>query len=139
MRTLSTTTGIIMRASIHLSRYGLILPPVWRLLCQSLLNTNDVQSPPLSVEIDADSVENHRSAAHLEAVVELREVALDHGSWLHADDGVSRADHAHIGDVRGPACEHALIGGRDMRVRPEHDADAAVQVKTQGLFLSGGF
>src|SRR5204862_7452352 len=42
--------------------------------------------------------------------------ALDDGLDVHADDRVERADHAHVGHIRGATRQHLSVGGWHMGV-----------------------
>ena len=43
--------------------------------------------------------------------------ALHDRFFLHADNGIVRAGHAHVRDIGCAAGQHAIIGGGDVRVR----------------------
>ncbi len=64
------------------------------------------------------------------------EEALEHELLPHADDRVPRAAHAHVGDERGAAREHPRVGGLDVRVRPEHRRDLAVEEPAHRVLLA---
>ncbi len=49
------------------------------------------------------------------------------------------AGHAHVGDVRGAAGQHAFIGGGHMRVRADHGGDAAIEIPAHGNFFTRCF
>ena len=63
---------------------------------------------------------------------------LQHQLLFHADHAVVRAAHAHIGLVGGPARQHALVGGRNMGMRPQHRGHAPIQMPAQCHLLAGG-
>ena len=58
---------------------------------------------------------------HLGAEDRDRLLALD------ADHAAARAGHPDVGDVGGPARQHAGVGGRDVRVGADHGGHSAVE------------
>ncbi len=54
----------------------------------------------------------------------------------HADHAAARAGHADVGDVGGPAREHARVGGRHVRVGPDHRGHLAVEVPPERDLLA---
>ena len=59
-------------------------------------------------------------------------------SRTHAEDAAARAGHAHVGDVGGPAREHAGVVGRDVRVGAHDRRHAAVEVPAEADLLARG-
>ena len=55
---------------------------------------------------------------------------------LDADHAAARAGHADVGDVGGPAREHARVGGRDVRVGADDGGHAAVEVPAERDLLA---
>ena len=55
---------------------------------------------------------------------------------VHADDQIVIAGHADVGDEGGAARQDAVVGGRRMGVRADHEARAAVEEMTHRLFLA---
>ena len=50
-----------------------------------------------------------------------------------------RAGHAHVADERGAARKDLLIGGGNVRVRPNHRGNAPIQIPAHGHFFAGRF
>jgi len=66
----------------------------------------------------------------------VRDEAADRLLLAHADDAAARAGHADVGDVGGPAGQHARVGGRDVGVRADDGAHAAVEVPAERDLLA---
>ena len=84
-------------------------------------------SAPCSVGLALRGLESHRA---------LRQEALEHQLLLHADHRVPRAAHPHVGDEGGPAREHPLVRGLDVRVRADHGGDTTVEVVAHRVLLA---
>src|SRR5688572_28029639 len=85
------------------------------------------------VEGDDGAVQRGRALGGLEARRHLAEEALHDDFAVDADDALRRARHAEVGDVGGAPGQHAVVGGLHVAVRPDHGADAAVEVPAHRL------
>ena len=54
---------------------------------------------------------------------------------VHADHAVIRSSHADIGDVRRASRQHPLVSGLHVRVRPDHDGGASIEMPIHRDFL----
>ena len=75
--------------------------------------------------------------AHLEACRQGVDEARDDGLRLEPDDAPDRAGHAEVGLVGRAVGQDPLVAGHDVGVRPDHDADPAVEVEAQRVLLRG--
>src|SRR5450631_1710125 len=66
-----------------------------------------------------------------------RQEALEHHVLVHPDAAVPGPHHPDVGDVGGATGQDPGVGGRNVRVGPDHGAGPAVQVPTHGRLLRG--
>src|SRR6266550_3409968 len=84
-------------------------------------------------------IECHGSRRHDEAVRDPAQEPLQDYVFVHPDAAVPGPDHAHIGDVGGPARQDPGVGRRDVGVGADHGAGPADQVPAHRGLLRRGF
>ena len=95
------------------------------------------REPGRVVGLDRDRAQRRRPVRGLElARRDAAHEALQRLGLVHADDGIVVAGHADIGDERGAARQHAMIGGLHMGVGADHEARAAVAEMAHRLLLA---
>src|SRR4029077_13661985 len=82
-------------------------------------------------------IESHGPGGHDEPVGHAGQEPLDDHVFVHADAAVPGPDHAHVRDVCGPARQDARVRGRDVGVRPDDGAGAAVEVPAHRRLFGG--
>src|SRR4051794_15929249 len=93
--------------------------------------------PPWLRAADDDAHEPRVLVGGLEALGQLGGQRAHRLLALDADDAAARAGHADVGDVGGPARQHAVVGGRHVGVRAHDAGDAAVEQPAHGDLLAG--
>ena len=53
----------------------------------------------VGVDVDNDTLKCDVLLGNFELAGQLGKKSLDHGFFFHADDGIQRTAHAHIGDI----------------------------------------
>ena len=82
-------------------------------------------------------VEHDRSLPHLEPGRQGVDEPRQDGPRVEADDAPDRAGHPEVGLVGRALGQDPLVAGHDMGVRPDHDADPAVEVQPERVLLGG--
>src|SRR5258706_497985 len=106
----------------------------------SLLSGGRVVLRPVGcpvVDLHHRALQDRLARRDLEWAMARREETLDGGFLAQADDAVPRTAHPHVGLVRGPGAQHALVGGLHVRVRPQHRGHAAVEEVAHRVLLAG--
>src|SRR3954453_8988582 len=85
------------------------------------------------IDVDLDGVEDHGPLAHLEPRRQGVDESRDDRSRIEAVDAPDRAGHADVGLVRRAVREDPLVAGDDVRMRPDDDADPAVEIHPEGV------
>ena len=92
--------------------------------------------PVAGSQRDEGALEAHAARGRLEPHGHPRPHAADRELARDADHRVVRAGHPDVGERRRAAREDARVRGLDVRVRPEHRRDAAVEPGGQGDLLA---
>ena len=89
------------------------------------------------VGLDRKRAQGGRAVGGLElAGRDAAHEALQRLGLVHADDGVVVAGHADVGHERGTARQHAMVGGRHVRVGAHHQARTAIAKMPHRLLLA---
>lgn len=95
-------------------------------------------SAGVGVNRDNDAVDANVVFGNAVRVGHLGHETLDDTIGTAAEDGGVRAGHAQVGNVSGAVGQNSFVGGGDVGVSAEDEADLAVEEPAEGDLFTGG-
>ena len=84
-------------------------------------------------------LQTHVFGGDLKGKWDAMQGGFEHGVDLSAEDTFKGASHSQVALEAGAAGQYLLVGGGHMRVRPDHSANASIDMSSHQLFVARRF